>query len=248
MIDFIFHLAASEVGDKTPEQDLNVNSVSVLHMLNTCVEKKCNPRIIFSSSTNIFGDANIDIVNENTKDNPSSEWSAHKLLSEHYLRIYSNKYGLKTVVLRLPNVYGPAPNKDAMDRMVINKVIRYGIENKKLKLYNNRGCYRDYVFIDDIVNAFMKIGLVDDKFFDGRFFVVGTKTLTTISDVWNIIASEIGKVSISLDNSTDLNLMEMRSFGGDYSKLNEITEWKPNIGLETGISITTRDLINIKKQ
>ena len=55
-IDFVFHLAAVEVGSDTVERDLNVNTVSVLHMLQTCVEKKCNPKIIFSSSTNVFGD------------------------------------------------------------------------------------------------------------------------------------------------------------------------------------------------
>ena len=240
-IDFIFHLAAIEVGHDTIERDLNVNAVSVLHMLQTCVEKKCNPKIIFSSSTNVFGNVDEDTVNENIKSNPPAEWSAHKLLAENYMRIYSSRYGLKTVVLRLPNVYGPVPKRETINRMVINKVIKYGIENKQLKLYGNKDCYRDFIFVEDVVDAFMKIGLADDIVFDGSYFVVGSNELVTISDVWNIIADKIGEVSISVDG-VNLNPIEMRSFVGDYTKLNEVVGWKPKVTLETGIERTVEDL------
>ena len=238
-IDFIFHLAAIEVGHDTIERDLNVNAVSVLHMLQTCVEKKCNPKIIFSSSTNVFGNVDEDVVNENTKSNPPAEWSAHKLLAENYLRIYSSRHGLETVILRLPNVYGPVPKRETINRMVINKVIKYGIENKQLKLYGNKDCYRDFIFVEDVVDAFMKIGLTDD--FNGSFFVVGSNELVTISDVWNTIAEKIGDVPITVDD-VELNPIEMRSFLGDYTKLNEVTGWKPEVNLETGIERTVKDL------
>ena len=239
-IDIIFHLAGVEVGHETPERDLNVNSVSVLHMLETCVEKDCNPKIVFSSSTNIFGNTEYDVVDEDTTSNPPAEWSAHKLLAENYLKIYSDKYGLKTVALRLPNVYGPVPRKEVMNRMVINKVIQYGIENKQLKLYKNKDCYRDYIFVDDVVDAFLKIGL--SSTFDGRFYVVGTEKLTTISEVWNVIADEIGDVSISVDNSVELNPIEMRSFGGNSKELTKVTGWKPEIDLKTGIKLSVESI------
>ena len=240
-IDFIFHLAAAEVDRETPERDLNINAVSVLHMLQTCVEKDCNPRIVFSSSTNIFGNTEYEVVDENITSNPPAEWSAHKLLAENYLKIYSDKYGLKTVTLRLPNVYGPVPRKEVMNRMVINKVIQYGIENKQLKLYKNKDCYRDYIFVDDVVDAFFKIGL--SSIFDGRFFVVAPEKITTISEVWNTIADEIGDVSISVDNSVELNPIEMRSFVGNSKELTKATGWKPEIDLETGIKLTIEDLL-----
>ena len=129
-IDIIFHLAAVEVEHETPERDLNVNSVSVLHMLQTCVEKRCNPKIIFASSTNVFGIVNEDKVNENTNAKPPAEWSAHKLLSEHYLKIYNEKFGLKSIILRLPNIYGPVRDKDINRKTsgsLIARVIKYGI-------------------------------------------------------------------------------------------------------------------------
>ena len=237
-IDIIFHLAAVEVEHETPERDLNVNSVSVLHMLQTCVEKSCNPKIIFASSTNIFGMIDENKVNENTKANPSAEWSAHKLLSEHYLKIYNEKFGLKSVVLRLPNIYGPVQDKDIIRKTsgsLIARVIKHGIEHKQLKLFKNRNCYRDYVYIDDIVNAFIKTGLADDDIFDGRFFVVGSNNLITISDMWNTIAFVLKDVSVVEDDTVELNPIEMRSFVGDYTSLYRSVGWEPLIELQTGV-------------
>ena len=126
--------------------------------------------------------------------------------------------------------------------MVINKVIRYGIENKQLKLYGNKESYRDFLFFEDVVGAFMKIGLADDKIFDGSFFVVGSSELVTISDVWNVIADKIGEVSVLVDNDVELNPIEMRSFVGDYTKLSKVVSWKPEVNLETGIERTVKDL------
>tara|TARA_Y100000310_G_scaffold204522_1_gene204750 strand:- start:3751 stop:4647 length:897 start_codon:yes stop_codon:yes gene_type:complete len=244
-IDIIFHLAAVEVEHETPERDLNVNSVSVLHMLQTCVEKRCNPKIIFASSTNVFGIVNEDKVNENTNAKPAAEWSAHKLLSEHYLKIYNEKFGLKSIILRLPNIYGPVRDKDINRKTsgsLIARVIKYGIEHKQLKLFKNRNCYRDYVYIDDIVKAFIKTGLANDDIFDGRFFVVGSNKLTTISDMWNTIASVLTDVTVTEDDTIDLNPIEMRSYVGDYRLLEEVIGWQPRVNLQDGVKLTVESL------
>ena len=245
-IDIIFHLAAVEVGHEVPERDLNVNSVAVLHMLQTCVEKKCNPKIIFSSSTNLFGDVNKDgVVDEQTQSFPPAEWAAHKLLAENYLKIYSEKYGLKTITLRLPNIYGPVLDMKSLDRKssgtLISRVIKYGLEHKKLKLFGNKDCLRDYIFIDDIVDAFLKSGLIIDKFYDGRFFVIASNTWITISDVWNEIAKNIN-ATILVDESYKLNPIEMRSYVGNYLQFNKVTGWMPKINLQNGIAIAVKNM------
>jgi len=246
-IDIIFHLAAVEVGHEVPERDLNVNATAVLHMLQTCVEKKCNPKIIFSSSTNLFGDVNKGgVVDEQTQSSPPAEWAAHKLLAENYLRIYSKKYGLKTITLRLPNIYGPVLDMKSLDRKssgtLISRVIKYGLEHKKLKLFKNKDCLRDYIFVDDIVDAFLKSGLITDKFYDGRFFVIASKApAITISDVWNEIAKNIN-ATISVDTSYKLNPIEMRSYTGNYSQFNKITGWVPKTNLQNGIAIAVKNM------
>ena len=242
-IDIIFHLAAVEYSpDGNIMQDFNINAISVLRMLETCVEKSCNPKIVFSSSTNIFGDAGELIVDENTESRPLAEWSAHKLLAENYLKIFSDRLGMKTVTLRLPNVYGPVLRKNVMNRMVMNKVIQHGIKNRRLILFNNRNCYRDFLYIEDIVDAFMRAGLMSGCDCDGRYFVIGSKRLTTIAEVWTIISDEIGKIPISINDNDKLSPMEMRSFTGNYHKFNSATGWKPGVDLETGIRRTVEEV------
>ena len=242
-VDIIFHLASAEYEpDGNTQQDLNVNAISVLHLLQACVEKKCYPKIIFSSSTNIFGRVDKLVVDEETENKPLAEWSAHKLLAENYLKIFSDRLGIKTVTLRLPNVYGPVLRKNVMNRMVMNKVIQYGIKNRRLILFNNRNCYRDFLYIEDIVDAFMRAGLMSGCDCDGRYFVIGSKRLTTIAEVWTIISDEIGKIPISINDNDKLSPMEMRSFTGNYHKFNSATGWKPGVDLETGIRRTVEEV------
>jgi len=242
-IDIIFHLASAEYEpDGNTRQDLNVNAISVLHLLQTCVEKKCYPKIIFSSSTNIFGIVDKLVVDEETESKPLAEWAAHKLLAENYFKIYSSRFGVRAVTLRLPNVYGAVPRKDVINRMVLNKVIQDGIQNGGLTLYKNRNCYRDFIYIGDIINAFVGAGLMSDDNCDGRYFVIGSKRLITIADVWAIISDEIGRIPISINDSHILSPIETRSFTGDYHKFNAATDWKPEVNLETGIKLTVKEL------
>ena len=126
--------------------------------------------------------------------------------------------------------------------MVLNKVIQSGIQNGGLTLYNNRNCYRDFIYIEDIVNAFVGAGLMSDDDYDGRYFVIGSKRLITIADVWAIISDEIGKIPISINDSHILSPIEMRSFTGSYHKFNAATDWKPEVNLETGIKLTVKEL------
>ena len=85
--DFIFHLAATEGKNSNVE----MNSLSTLNMLNTCVANNIKPRIIFASSTNLYGATEQEVVDEESISFPLSEYSAHKLLAEGYLRLFNKK-------------------------------------------------------------------------------------------------------------------------------------------------------------
>ena len=103
--DIIFHLASSEIHYKNEnikdtllQRDINASSILYLHK----AIENLNTKVIFTSSTNIFGDVDVDVVDETTKDNPQSIWSIHKLLAENYISNLFKNFS----ILRLPNVYG----------------------------------------------------------------------------------------------------------------------------------------------
>ena len=243
--DILFHLAASPVPYTiSKEQKIDdillereINSSSILYFYE--VLNQSNTKIVFASSTNVFGDVNVDVVDETVKDNPQSLWASHKILAENYLNILFDN----SICLRIPNVYGIDDiNHKANLIPIINKVINLGMINEKLTLYKNKFCYRDYIHIYDIVEAFLLAAI-----FDGNesYYVLGCDEKKTISDVWNIISESIGGIPIDY-NDKDLNKMETRSYIANYDKFNSLTGWSPKLNIVDGIYKTVFDIKELK--
>ena len=242
--DILFHLAASPVPytvskiQKTDDilLERDINSSSILHFYDSL--NKSNTKVVFASSTNVFGDVSTDVVDEETKSNPQSLWASHKILAENYLNILFHN----SITLRIPNVYGiDDVEHHANLKPIVNKVINLGMVNKKLMLYKNKLCFRDYIYIYDIVDAFLLAGLVDG---DESYYVLGCDEKKTISDVWNIISDKLGGLVIE-DNKIDLNKMETRSYTANYSKFKSLTGWYPKFNIENGIEKSISDIKRI---
>ena len=250
-VDYVFHLAALEYHRSAYDimRDLQVNGLSAVHLLEVCRENDFRPKIIFSSSANIFGPIAKLPINESCPDNPPSVWSAHKLLAENYLRIYAQRYGIESITLRLANVYGPTAREETTTRTVVNKVIAKALTNGKLIVYANQNCLRDYVFLADVVRAFLLAGAGDKLSSNGDFYIIGSGEKKTIADVWRIIADKVkartGKdVSVELDVSVKLEPLDMRQFIADTTVFRQATGWKPQVSLDKGIELTVEALMS----
>jgi len=237
-IDYIFHLAASEGHGK----DISMNSKSVLYMLETCVEKKCFPKIIFLSSTNLFGNTDCALVNEKTHSHPISEFSIHKLLAENYLKYYHDRFNIKSIILRIPNIYGPVAKKENFERVVLNRVIRSAYKKREITLFNNMHCQRDYIYIDDLLNALYLSGLVSDEFCNGKFYVIGPIKSYTIEKIWEFIQNNVQNTKIKLNLKFGLEPMEYRNFTGDSKEFIKISGWIPKISISHGIMLTLKHM------
>jgi len=242
-VDYIFHLASVEEDINNYKREIEINAISILHLLNVCKNKDLSPKIIFASSANIFGNASSLPINEDFSDNPASLWSINKLLVEQYLKLYYYKFNINSVSLRLPNVYGVASNIETNNRTVINNVISSALNGKELLLYKNHNCIRDYISIDDVVSAFLFAGSMKKNILKGQFYVVGSEEGNLISDVWGliskIVSKKIGKiVTIKNDASVQLEPMELRNFVADSSNFRNLTGWNSKVSLEKGIKIT----------
>tara|TARA_Y100000310_G_C20611608_1_gene778279 strand:+ start:105 stop:1034 length:930 start_codon:yes stop_codon:yes gene_type:complete len=243
-IDIIFHLAAIEYSaTDNPYRDLDVNGKSVLHMLEACKSKKVYPRVVFASSSNIFGKSDSLPVSESHKDTPASIWSAHKLLSEHYLSIYSHSLGITASCLRLSNVYGKSSTPSLTRRMSLNKMISMAVDKSSLKLFNNSICIRDWVYIDDVISAFLLAGKINDKSFNS--FLIGSESCNTISQTASIIVEKIRDLyerDVQVEDVKDVKLsqMAMRNYFPDCSSFKNKTGWSPRHDIESGIELTVR--------
>ena len=250
-VDYVFHLAAKEYfyrSEYDPEQDLQFNALPILRLLEVCRLQSYRPKIVFASSANLFGLADTLPVNEDNRDNPLTMWAVHKLTAENYLRLYAQQFGLESITLRLANVYGPTARWSAMDRVVLNKVIAKALNGEALVTYANRSCVRDYVFLDDIVMAFMLAGICCGST-KNLVYVIGSGEGKSIADVWQLIAdcvkSHIGQnVPIRSDDSVKIEPLELRNFVADTHRFHDATGWEPRTGLTQGIDRTVRAFLS----
>jgi nucleoside-diphosphate-sugar epimerase len=250
-VDVVFHLAAKEYfyrSDYNPEQDLRLNALPILRLLEVCRLQSHRPKIVFASSANLFGLVDTLPVNEDTPDNPLTLWAIHKLAAEKYLRLYAQQFGLHSITLRLANVYGPTMRWSTANRVVINKVIRMALNGKPLITYANRHCIRDYVFLKDVVYAFLHAGACCGSN-QNLVYVIGSGEGKSIADVWQMIADSarehIGKiVPIRSDDLVQVEPLELRNFVADSSRFQSATGWQPKTGLMQGIELSIRAFLS----
>jgi nucleoside-diphosphate-sugar epimerase len=254
-VDFLFHLAALEYDRLNFDimGDLVVNGLAVAYCLDVCRVKGYRPKIVFSSSANIFGLVNQLPVDEKFKDDPISLWSIHKLLAENYIRYYVRKHAIQSVILRLSNIYGPTDNLAAKGNVVINKVIMQALSGKPIKLYANKECIRDYIYISDVVMAFLLAGKDINLLPEQNSFLIGSGEGRTMEEVWRLIADKTAtcinkEVKIEIDRSVQLEPFDMRNFVADTSQFEKFYGWRPTVFMEEGVSMTIDSLYKNKEE
>lgn len=173
---------------------------------------------------------------------PLNLYAIHKWTSEKYLQYYASAHGVPSVALRFPNLYGPVPNAELWDRVVVNRIILRALCGSPLRLFRNHACKRDYLFIEDAVAAVLLAG-ANGRSMAGRPFVLGTGTGETIAGMVNLIADRValrgrGRPEVRVDESEQIEPVEWRQFVGDAAPFRETTGWRPRVLLAAGIDRT----------
>jgi len=240
MADIIFHLAAqvSYIDSlQIPYEDLDLNAKATLNILESC--RKLNPKakIIFSSSRMVYGKAEQSLLNEQCSTNPLSLYGIHKLTSEKYLLMYYKDFGIPTTILRLTNPYGPRQQIKHSKYSLIGWFIRQAIEGKVIKIFGSGTQLRDYIFVDDIINAMLKCSAADNA--AGEIINVGSGVSTRFCDMVRTVVSCIdnGKIEF-IPWPDDYEKIETGDISVDISKLKALTAWQPHVSIEEGINRT----------
>jgi UDP-glucose 4-epimerase len=164
-IEAIVHFAGQSSGEVSfadPLADQKSNTTSTLLLLKFAKEKGIN-KFIYASSMSVYGDQDRLPVTEQSETKPKSFYAVGKLASEHYMRIYSNE-NLKTVALRLFNVYGPGQNLDNLKQGMLSIYLAQALKDGMINVKGSLQRFRDLVYIDDVVelvNLLLKANLKD---------------------------------------------------------------------------------------
>ncbi len=233
--DGIIHLAAvSRVVwcEEKPEECFSINVGGIRNLLNSISELEERTWLIFSSSREVYGNPGVLPVKESAPLSPVSTYAETKLAGENMVREYPSKLGIKSIILRLSNVYGN--ERDIPDR-VIPKFILNTLRGEKITIYG-RGKFFDFTFIDDVVSAILgAIKRTEDmKPGEVETYNICTGRPTKLDELPYLISSIAGlNVEVMYKESKDY---EVKGYYGDCSKAREhlgfIPEWDIQKGLK----------------
>ena len=225
-VDIVIHLAAKtgiEESKKFPRDYYNVNTNGTLNLLEFCKLKKV-PKFIYLSSY-VYGKPEYLPIDEKHPVNPHSPYNMSKYLGELICKTYSENEDLNVVVLRPFCLFGPNQNDD----FFIGKIFKKIQEEKNIPVVNGSN-KRDYLFVDDLVEAILKCMSYDCKF---EVFNVGTGTSHSFFDIKNCLELLLQKtINFKEKNISPNDLVEIVA---DISKIKQEMDWKAHFDLKTGL-------------
>jgi UDP-glucose 4-epimerase len=180
--DAIYHIAGQSSGEISfddPVYDLQTNTQSTLLLLNYAVKTGCK-RFLYASSMSVYGDHPDIPISEDKSCDPKSFYGVGKIASEHYLRIYK-EFGVQSTALRLFNVYGPGQNMENMRQGMVSIFLAMAINDKTIDVKGNTKRFRDFIYIDDVVDAFVECENNSNTF--NNVYNVATGVKTTVESL-----------------------------------------------------------------
>ena len=227
--DIVFHMAALPQVQQSIENPTNNNNInSTINILEA--SRKANiKRVIFSSTSALYGNPVYTPIDESHPINPLSPYALHKLVGENYCKLYSEIYDLDTVCLRYFNVYGNRMSNEGAYRSVISVFQESFINKIPFNIVNDGEQKRDFVHVNDIIEANILCAL-NNKSFNGEVYNVGTGKAYTVNEIADMFKGEkkYGEVRIEPQNSI-----------ADNKKITKTLNWKSNNKLKTWISTFT---------
>ncbi|MBN1150860.1 GDP-mannose 4,6-dehydratase [candidate division WOR-3 bacterium] len=235
-IDVVYHLASPASPPdyfKLPVETLMAGSLGTYNALNLALENKA---VFFLSSTSeIYGDPSISPQNEDLCGYvnpiwPRSVYEVSKRFAESITMTYNRKYGLKTRIVRIFNTYGP--NMRIEDGRSIPNFIKLALQGKDLKIYGDGNQTRSFCYIDDVVEAFVKLPRIEYS----QPVNIGNPEEISIFDLAKTVVKLTGsKSTITFHRPLD-NDPKIRK--PDISRAKKILEWEPTVGLKQGLEKT----------
>jgi UDP-glucose 4-epimerase len=233
--DVVCHLAAQMDVRKSvadPLHDTRTNVLGTVNLLEACVKAGVARLVFASSGGTVYGQPSSLPVTERAGLHPESPYGAAKVAGETYLSAYQQLHGIKTVSLRLGNVYGPRQDPHG-EAGVVSIFARALISGQPTKVFGDGTSSRDYVHVDDVVDAFLRC--LGGKG-DGRRLNLGTGTPTTVRELHTMVAAAAGVVDAP--SFAPSRPGELQAIALDSSAARRALGWEPAADLTEGIRQT----------
>jgi UDP-glucose 4-epimerase len=235
-VDCVYHLAAKV---SVPEsilfpRDYNTVNVGGTVTLMEAARDAHTKRVVLISSGAVYGEQGIPEIKETVIPQPRSPYAVSKIAAEYYTRTIGAIAGIESVCLRVFNAYGPGQRITASHPPIIPNFLKQALNNGTLVIHGDGNQTRDYVYVDDVVNAMVSAGTVLG--IDQEVINIGSGVETSVRELANKV--------ITLTGTKPEEVYNPRLSGGisrisaDINLAGKLLNYTPLIPLEMGLRLT----------
>lgn len=238
--DFIFHLAGQNdhvqsLRNPFPDIDINIKGSAIL--LEACREHNPEARLVYTGTRGEYGSAVKLPVAEDAPINPKGIYELSSLTAQKLFKIYNDHHGLRSVTLRLTNIYGERAQMRHSRFGVANWFVRLALDDETIEVFGDGTLRRDFLYVEDAVRAILCSALTEAAY--GDLFNVGNDTASSFRELAETIVEVSGSGRWKLTPfSAERAAVEPGDFCSDITKIRRVMGWQPTTSLETGIRHT----------
>lgn len=239
-MDFVFHLAGQvshvmSLQDPFPDIEFNIKGTTVL--MEALKNHNRHARLIFTGTRGQYGEAVKLPVGEEAPTNPKGLYEISNLTAEKIIQFYNDVHGIRSVMLRLTNIYGPRGQMKHSRYGVVNWFTRLAIDNQTIPVFGDGEVIRDFLYIDDCVEGLLMASVCDAAI--GDIFNLGIDIPTTLLALVKKMVEIAGTGNWEFAPYTaERKAQEPGHFYSDISKIRRVVGWNPRTPLEDGLGQT----------
>jgi len=235
-IDFVIHQAALRSVPKSVDDPFTTNDINVFGTLNLLMaaKKAKVKRVVYASSSSVYGDAKTFPQRESDLTSPISPYGVSKLAAENYCITFAKTFGLETVSLRYFNVFGPRQNPESKYSAVIPMFIFQMMKGKPPVVEWDGKQARDFTYVANVVEANLRACVTPG--ISGEVFNVACGTSISVNEIVNELNEILG---------TDIKAIrapkrrgDVRTTYADISKMKSLLRPKKIVPFSEGLRLT----------
>jgi UDP-glucose 4-epimerase len=235
-VDCVYHLAARVLVSESilyPREYNEVNvggTVSVMEAMRDAGVR----RVVFTSSGAVYGEQAHQPVREDQTPNPQSPYAVSKLAAEYYVRTIGALWGIETVILRIFNAYGPGQHMPVSHPPVAPRFLHQALRGGSLVIFGGGGQTRDFVYVDDVVEAMVAAATAADV--DRRIINVGSGRDTSVNELATLVAEAVGRKTEVLHSPAESG--GVSRLCADIAVARRLLNYEPRVDLAQGLRLT----------
>ncbi len=236
-VRYVLHIGALPSVPRSVEQPIEANEINVngtLNLLLAARDAKCQ-RVVFSSSSSVYGDTPTLPKHEGMTPSPLSPYAIHKITGEYYCKVFWQLYGLETVSLRYFNVFGPLQDPQSQYAAVIPKFITSILADKSPTIFGDGLQSRDFSYVENVIRANLAACEAPKDALGESFNIAGGGRITLLEladTINNILGKNIKPQHVSPRPGDVLHSQ------ADIAKARKLLNWEPSVSFREGLEKT----------